>query len=130
MVFNLPELVHLYLSKCSITIWPDVYGCLKLRHLDLNFNKIPSLPSSHMVSPDNALENLYLRANPIEVTLQGVFVENLDYLKDLDLSGYRMTGFPNISLVIDTLVALRLSSNQLSPDGSKSLVGSGQFYVP
>ena len=130
LVFNLPELTHLYLTKCSITIWPYVYGCLKLKELELTLNNIPSLPASPMLSPGNAFEKLYLKGNPITDTFQGIFVEYLDHLKWLDLDTCNMSVFPNISRVIDTLSVLRLSRNRLTRIDSRALVGVDNFTSP
>ena len=128
--FNLPELDHLDLSKSSITIWPDVYGCPKLRSLILISNKIPSLPASPMLPPDNALTHLYLRHNQIGDTFQGIFVENLDDLIHIDLGDCGMTAFPNVSHFIDTLRTLMLSYNQLSRIDPKALLGVDNFTSP
>ena len=130
LVFNLPELTHLYLTTCSITIWPDVYGCPKLKELELTLNSIPSLRASPMLPPDNALEKLYLKGNPITDTFQGIFVENLNHLKWLDLDTCNMSVFPNISLVIDTLGALRLNRNRLTRMDPKAFLGVDNFTSP
>ena len=130
LVFNLPELILLSLTKCSITIWPDVHGCPKLKELELTLNNIPSLPASPMLPPGNAFEKLYLKGNPITDTFQGIFVENLDHLKWLDLDTCNMSAFPNISLVIDTLGALRLSRNRLTRINPRALLGVDNFTSP
>ena len=130
LAINLPELTHLYLSKCSISTWPDVYGCPKLMELDLSSNDMTSLPTNHILPSGNALEKLFLRNNKFADSFRGIIVENLDNLKLLHMDNCGMTVFPNISLVIDTLTAIRMNKNKLTEIDPWAMLGVENFTSP
>ena len=119
------KLTTLEMHGCMVASWPDFSLAHKLKHINLNWNKITSYPSTPGFSLDNILEMLHISGNKATSVLSSVssFFEGLPNLMRLGMNNVEVTTWPNVSAYIHHLCLLHVASNPLNGIDTQAFLG-------
>ena len=113
---------------CKLTSWPNLTAAHKLELLNINYNKITSLPTAHGLSPSNTVfRELHMGGNSFTISFLPQFLSGLSNLERLGLGNTGATVWPNISGSIHNLQLLIIERNPLYVINSKLLFGVDNF---
>ena len=119
------ELTTLEMAGCMITSWPDFSAAHKLKHINLNSNKMTSYPATLGFPSDNLLETLHISGNKASNVLTSIssFFEGLPHLSRLGMGGVDAATWPNVSGYIQNLRLLHIYNNPLNGIDTHAFLG-------
>ncbi|WKX99769.1 hypothetical protein Q1695_014554 [Nippostrongylus brasiliensis] len=110
------SLISLVLNKNQLTELPtDLFlKCSRLRHLNVSFNRLVSLPNVHHHPDRNRINTMRLAGNRLDESVVPILMK-MKKLKILDLSNNKLRYFDDSALSSLTLLEeLNVSSNELT----------------
>ena len=118
------------IENCQISNWPNLSAAFELSRLDLDKNKMASLPSNHGLPSNNVLASLYLAHNKFGSDFTSYFLEGLPKLRQLSLYSVGATLWPNISQNIHQFEVLNVANNNFGTIDVQSLLGVDHLTFP
>ena len=126
------QLARLEIASCMVTSWPDFSAAHKLKHINLNWNKITTYPSVPGFPPDNILETLHITGNKATNVRSSIssFFEGLPNLMRLGMNHVDAPVWPNVSRYIHNMQLLFVGFNPLNGIDTQAFLGVDNLTSP
>ena len=126
------QLENLEMHNCKVPSLPDFSFAHKLKHINLNYNKITSYPPTPGFPTDNVLETLHISGNRADNLLDSIsgFFEGLPRLTRLGMNNVGTSVWPNVSSYIGTLRMLHVGGNPLNGIDYERFIGVNNVTSP